>query len=135
MLNKIVLIGRLCADPSLKYSAQGTAVANFTLAVNRKFKKEETDFINCVIWRQSAEFAANYGSKGRLTMAEGRLQVRSYENNEGKKVYVSEVVVDDIKFLDKSGDKSGDKPATNSAEDAWDDLGREVRLEDIDMVD
>ena len=133
MLNRIILIGRMTRDPELKYSGQGTAVANFTLAVNRKFKKEETDFINCVIWRQSAEFAANYGSKGRLTMIEGRLQVRSYENNEGKKVYVTEVVADDIKFLDKSGDKQA--TSKTSAESQWDDLGKEVRLEDIDMVE
>ena len=132
MLNKIILIGRLTRDPELKYSGQGTAVANFTLAVNRKFKKEETDFINCVIWRQSAEFAANYGSKGRLTMVEGRLQVRNYENNEGKKVYVTEVVVDDIKFLDR---KSEDKPPTNSAQTGFEDLGKEIRLEDIDLPD
>jgi len=133
MLNKIILIGRLTRDPELKYSGQGTAVANFTLAVNRKFKKEETDFVPCVVWRQSAEFAANYGSKGRLTMVDGRLQVRSYENQEGKKVYVTEVVVDDIKFLDKS-DKSGDKP-TNSAQTGFEDLGKEIRLEDIDIAD
>ena len=133
MLNKIILIGRLCADPSLKYTPQGKAVATFTLAVNRKFNKEETDFINCVVWRQQAEFAANYGSKGRLTAVEGRLQVRSYENQEGKKQYVTEVVVDDVKFLDKK--TSEDKPASNSVQTGFEDLGKEIRLEDVDIAD
>ncbi len=137
MLNRIILIGRLTRDPELKYTPNGTAVATFTLAINRRFNKEETDFIDVVAWRQSAEFVANYGSKGRLTMTEGRLQVRTYETKEGQKRKVAEVVADDVRFLDKGGTSSaagsGPSPAPRE-HDQWDDLGREVKLEDIDIV-
>jgi single-strand DNA-binding protein len=138
MLNRIILIGRLTRDPELKYTPNGTAVTTFTLAIDRKFNKEETDFIDVVVWRQSAEFCANYGSKGRLTAVEGRLQVRTYETKEGQKRKVAEVVADDIKFLDKAGTgstSSSNQQASARKDDQWEDLGREVRLEDIDMVD
>ncbi len=138
MYNRVIIIGRLTRDPELKYTPNGTAVATFTLAVNRKFNKEETDFIDVVVWRQSAEFCANYGSKGRLTMVEGRLQVRTYETQEGQKRKVTEVVADELKFLDKSGtgQSSGTAhQASKKESNDWDDLGREVRLEDIDMID
>lgn len=128
MYNRVVLIGRMTAEPELKYTPQGTAVANFTLAANRKFNKEETDFINIVVWRQQAEFAANYGDKGRLVLVEGRLQTRTYENQEGKKVKVTEVVADEVRFLD-----SKKKDVEKREDSGWDDLGREVRLEDIDI--
>lgn len=128
MYNRVVLIGRMTAEPELKYTPQGTAVANFTLAANRKFDREETDFINIVVWRQQAEFAANYGGKGRLVLVEGRLQTRTYENQEGKKVKVTEVVADEVRFLD-----SKKKDAEKKEDSGWDDLGREVRLEDIDI--
>jgi single-strand DNA-binding protein len=137
MLNRVILIGRLTRDPELKYTPSGTAVATFTLAINRRFNKEETDFIDVVAWRQSAEFVANYGSKGRLVMTEGRLQVRTYETKEGQKRKVAEVVADDVRFLDKGGtsSSSGSGPSASRREhDQWDDLGREVRLEDIDVV-
>jgi single-strand DNA-binding protein len=138
MLNRVILIGRLTRDPELKYTPNGTAVANFSVAVNRKFNKEETDFIDIVVWRQSAEFCANYGSKGRLVAVEGRLQIRTYETKEGQKRKVAEVVADDVRFLDKgsTGSSSGFTPAATSKEhDQWENLGREVKLEDIDMVD
>jgi single-strand DNA-binding protein len=137
MLNRVILIGRLTRDPELKYTPSGTAVTTFTLAINRKFNKEQTDFIDIVVWRQSAEFCANYGSKGRLAAVEGRLQVRTYETKEGQKRKVAEVVADDVRFLDKSGTGStgSGQQASARKDDQWEDLGREVRLEDIDMVD
>ncbi len=139
MYNRVIIIGRLTRDPELKYTPNGTAVATFSLAVNRKFNREETDFIDVVAWRQSAEFCANYGSKGRLTMVEGRLQVRTYETQEGQKRKVTEVVADELKFLDKTGtgqSSGGGNPAAARKENnEWEDLGREVRLEDIDMID
>jgi single-strand DNA-binding protein len=138
MLNRVILIGRLTRDPELKYTPSGTAVTTFTLAINRKFNKEQTDFIDVVVWRQSAEFCANYGSKGRLAAVEGRLQVRTYETKEGQKRKVAEVVADDIRFLDKGGTGSTSGSGQQSSarkDDQWEDLGREVRLEDIDMVD
>ncbi|SED13815.1 single-strand DNA-binding protein [Paenibacillus sp. GP183] len=99
MLNRVILIGRLTKDPELRYTPAGVAVTQFTLAVDRPFtssqsKEREADFINIVTWRQLAETCANYLRKGRLTAVEGRLQIRNYDNNEGRKVYVTEVVAD-----------------------------------------
>jgi len=110
MLNKTILIGRLARDPELRYTPNGTAVANFTIAVNRPFAKEgdqQADFINCVVWRRLAENLANYQRKGNQIAVEGRIQTRSYENQEGKRVYVTEVVADNIQYLDsKNSEKS-----------------------------
>jgi len=138
MLNRVILIGRLTRDPELKYTTNGTAVATFTLAINRRFNKEETDFIDVVTWKGLAENCANYLGKGRLAAVEGRLQVRSYETKEGQKRKVTEVVADDVRFLDKGGTGSSPGSGQTSSRrehDQWDDLGREVRLEDIDIVD
>lgn len=137
MLNRVILIGRLTRDPELRYTPNGTAVASFTIAVDRKFKREETDFVPIVVWSKLAEHCANYLAKGRLVAVEGRLQVRSYETQDGQKRWVTEVIGEDVRFLDKSGAGAGgsaynqDKPR----QDEWNELGREVSLEDIDIVD
>lgn len=93
MLNRVILIGRLTRDPELRYTPSGVAVTQFTIAVDRPFTSQggerEADFIPVVTWRQLAETCANYLRKGRLTAVEGRIQVRNYENNEGKRVYVT----------------------------------------------
>lgn len=105
MLNRVVLIGRLTKDPELRYTPAGVAVAQFTLAVDRphsRDREQETDFIPVVTWRQTAEACANYLRKGRLAAAEGRIQVRSYENNEGRRIYVTEVVADNVRFLERA---------------------------------
>lgn len=107
MLNRVILIGRLTRDPELRYTPSGVAVAQFTLAVDRPFPnpqtgERETDFLPVVTWRQLAETCANYLRKGRLTAIEGRIQVRSYDNNEGRKVYVTEVIADNVRFLESS---------------------------------
>jgi len=140
MLNRIILIGRLTRDPELKYTPNGTAVTTFTLAINRKFNKEETDFIDVVVWRQQAENCANYLSKGGLAAVEGRLQISNYETKDGQKRKAAEVVADDVRFLSKAGTGStsgsgSSQQASARKDDQWEDLGREVRLEDIDMVD
>ncbi len=138
MLNRIILIGRLTRDPELKYTTNGTAVATFSLAVNRKYNREEVDFIDIVAWRGLAENVANYLSKGRMAAVEGRLQIRTYETKEGQKRKAAEVVADDIRFLDRGGTGSaaGSGGASHRHEpDPWEDLGKEVRLEDIDIVD
>jgi single-strand DNA-binding protein len=139
MLNRVILIGRLTRDPELKYTTNGTAVATFTLAINRRFNKDETDFIDIVTWKGLAENCANYLGKGRLAAVEGRLQVRSYEAKDGQKRKVTEVVADDVRFLDKGGTGSapgsGHTSSPRREPDQWEDLGREVRLEDIDIVD
>ncbi len=106
MLNRVILIGRLTRDPELRYTPSGVAVTQFTLAVDRPFSNQggerEADFINIVTWRQLAETCANYLRKGRLTAVEGRIQVRNYDNNEGRKVYVTEVVADNVRFLESA---------------------------------
>lgn len=104
MLNRVVLIGRLANDPELKYTPSGIAVTNFTLAVNRMPNAQgerEADFIPIVVWRQSAEFAANYLTKGRMVAVDGRLQIRSWVAQDGTRRKTAEVVADNLKSLDK----------------------------------
>lgn len=112
MLNRVILIGRLTRDPELRYTPSGVAVAQFTLAVDRPFTSQsgerEADFIPIVVWRQLAETCANYLRKGRLTAVEGRIQVRSYDNNEGKRVYMTEVVADNVRFLERANREGED---------------------------
>lgn len=103
MLNRVALIGRMTKDPELRRTGNGKAVASFNLAVNRNFKTgdgQEADFLNVVAWGKVAENTAQYCSKGSLVSVDGRLQSRSYENNQGQKVYVTEVVADSVQFLD-----------------------------------
>ncbi|MBR2565115.1 single-stranded DNA-binding protein [Paenibacillus sp.] len=111
MLNRVILIGRLTRDPELRYTPAGVAVTQFTLAVDRPFTSQggerEADFIPVVTWRQLAETCANYLRKGRLAAVEGRIQVRNYENNEGKRVYVTEVIADNVRFLESANREGG----------------------------
>lgn len=111
MLNRVILIGRLTRDPELRYTPTGVAVTQFTLAVDRPFSnnqnEREADFIPIVTWRQLAETCANYLRKGRLAAVEGRIQVRNYENNEGKRVYVTEVIADNVRFLESANRGEG----------------------------
>ncbi|WP_421757497.1 single-stranded DNA-binding protein [Companilactobacillus farciminis] len=104
MINRVVLVGRLTRDPELRYTANGAAVASFTIAVNRQFTnsqgERETDFINCVIWRKAAENFTNFTHKGSLVGIDGRLQTRNYENQQGQRVYVTEVVVENFSLLE-----------------------------------
>jgi len=104
-LNVVVLIGRLANDPELKYTPSGIAVSSFRLAVDRQFPnsqgERETDFIDIVVWRQAAEFAANYLGKGRLVAVDGRLQIRSWVAQDGTKRRSAEVVADTLKGLDR----------------------------------
>ncbi|TMI90246.1 MAG: single-stranded DNA-binding protein [Bacillati bacterium ANGP1] len=105
MYNRIILIGRLTRDPELRYVPSGAPVANFTLAVDRPFRDQqgnrETDFIDIVAWRKLAEQVSQYMTKGRMVAVEGRLQLRSYETQDGQKRKVAEVVADGIRFLDR----------------------------------
>ncbi len=104
MINRAVLTGRLTRDPELRYTTSGTAVVSFTLAVDRQFRNQngdrDADFINCVIWRKSAENFSNFTHKGSLVGIEGRIQTRNYENQQGNRVYVTEVVVDNFALLE-----------------------------------
>lgn len=107
-MNKIIIIGRLTKDVEMRFTQAGKAVANFTVAVDRQFKnaegEKETDFIPVVVWGKLAENCSNYIGKGRLVAVSGRLQIRSYENNEGQRRYVSEIVADEVEFLDRAKD-------------------------------
>lgn len=104
MINRVVLVGRLTKDPDLRYTPSGAAVARFTLAVNRTFSnaqgEREADFINCTVWRKQAENTANFLKKGNLAGVEGRIQTGSYEGQDGKRVYTTEVVADSVQFLE-----------------------------------
>jgi len=158
LLNRVILIGRLTRDPELRYTPAGVAVAQFTLAVDRQFSNQqgerEADFIPIVVWRQQAETCANFLRKGRLAAVEGRIQVRSYDNNEGKRVYVTEVVADNVRFLERpnregeegarepqggggnfpqGGGRSGGGGRGNSGFDPFLDDGKPVDISDDDL--
>lgn len=106
MLNKIILIGRLVADPQLRYTQNGVAVTSFTLAVDRSYVTQsgerEADFIDIVTWRKLAETCANHLNKGRLVAVEGRLQIRSYDDQNGIRRKAADVVADQVRFLDRA---------------------------------
>ncbi|MBO8172153.1 MAG: single-stranded DNA-binding protein [Bacillaceae bacterium] len=142
MINRVVLLGRLTRDPELRYTQSGVAVATFSLAVDRRFTNQqgerETDFINIVVWRQLAELCANYLKKGQQAAVEGRLQTRSYENNEGRRVYVTEVVADNVQFLNGPGQSTNqnqgfkeNNPGSN--DDPFADDGTTVDISEDDL--
>ncbi len=126
MLNKVILIGRLVADPQLRYTQTGIAVTNFTLAVDRPFVSQggerEADFIDIVTWRKQAEVCANHLSKGRLVAIEGRLQIRSYDDQNGVRRKASEIVADNVRFLDRARDSGSDESADGPPEPEFDDI-------------
>lgn len=139
MLNRVILIGRLTRDPELRYTPNGTATTTFNLAVDRPFTngngEREADFISIVTWRQLAETCANYLRKGRLTAIEGRIQVRNYENNEGKRVYVTEVVADNVRFLESNRDQNHQESNTlqRNNNDPFSDDGKQINISDDDL--
>lgn len=120
MINRVVLVGRLTKDPEIRYIQSGTAVVSFTLAVNRQYTNQqgqrEADFINCVIWRKPAENFANFTKKGSLVGIDGRLQTRNYENQQGQRVYVTEVIVDNFALLESKSqtEQRNDKGMENN---------------------
>lgn len=123
-MNRIILIGRLTRDPELRYTPNGTAVTTFTLAVNRPKRdgQQDADFINIVVWSKLADLCANYLRKGRQIALEGRIQSRSYENQESRKVFVTEVVAENVQFLgSKEEGNSGSKSSKANDHDPFDD--------------
>ncbi|MRG87967.1 single-stranded DNA-binding protein [Salinibacillus xinjiangensis] len=111
MMNRVVLVGRLTKDPELRYTPNGVAVANFTVACNRPFSNQqgnrEADFINCVVWRRTAENLANFMKKGSLIGVDGRIQTRSFDNQEGRRIFMTEVLAENIQFLESKGSSQG----------------------------
>ncbi|MHB0884810.1 MAG: single-stranded DNA-binding protein [Bacillota bacterium] len=127
MLNRIILIGRLVKEPELRYTPNGVPVATFRLAVDRTFTntqtgQRETDFIDIVTWRKLAENCAQHLGKGRLVGVEGRLQIRSYETQDGQKRQKAEVVADNVQFLDRPKESSGSSGPGPAAAGAGDDV-------------
>lgn len=129
-MNHIVTIGRLTKDPELRYTPNGVAVGSFTVAVDRPFNsakgEREADFIPVVVWQKLAENCANHLKKGRLVAVEGRLQIRSYDTQDGQKRRVAEIVASNVQFLDRGKDE-GQAPQAQSQND---DFG-EINLDDI----
>ena len=152
-MNKVVLIGRLSRDPELRHTANGTAVCQISVAISRPVTQghePETDFINVTVWNKQAENIARYLSKGRQVAVEGRIQTRNYENNEGKKVYVTEVIASNVEFLGSANDQnrsvvspSNDNPfdmdmsapreTTSVDNDPFASFGEKVEISDSDL--
>ena len=108
MLNRALLVGRLTRDPELRRTGSGKAVTSFNIAVERNFKSDdqEADFINCVCWGKIAENTERYCSKGSMVSVDGRIQTRNYDNNQGQKVYVTEVIADSVQFINTKRDNN-----------------------------
>lgn len=141
-MNRAVLVGRLTRDPDLRYTPNGVAVANFNLAVNRPFKDQngesQADFINCVAWRKQAENLANFMKKGSQIGIDGRIQTRSYEDKDGKTVYVTEVVADSIQFLDSRKSETQRNNETNQQQaqqqsDPFQEDGQAIDISDDEL--
>ncbi|MBO7452728.1 MAG: single-stranded DNA-binding protein [Clostridiales bacterium] len=118
-MNKVILIGRLAKDPEVRNTSNQTAVCSFTIAVDRRFKdgngQRQADFINCVAWRQTATFIGNYFRKGSKIAVTGSIQTRTYDDNQGQKRYVTEVVVDEAEFCESSASGNGSRETVAAA--------------------
>lgn len=111
-MNQVTLLGRLTRDPELKYTPSGKAFCRFSIAINREFNREETDFINCVAWDKRAETIAEYLRKGRRILLQGRIQTGSYDKD-GQKVYTTDIVVDKFEFIDSANSNNGQSNSSN----------------------
>ena len=155
-MNKVFLIGRLTRDPELRYTSSNLPVATFSLAVNRNFTNQsgerEADFINIVVWRKQAENIKNYLTQGSQVAIDGRIQTRSYDGEDGKKRYITEVVADNVEFLGTKGsgtagnsasnngfndvtpsDFSSSMPTTSVKNDPFSDFGSSIEINDDEL--
>jgi len=155
-MNKVFLIGRLTRDPELRYTGSNIPVATFSLAVNRNFANQsgerEADFINIVVWRKQAENIKNYLTQGSQVAIDGRIQTRTYDGEDGKKRYITEVVADNVQFLDSKGSKessmassnngynditpsdfSNSMPTTSVKNDPFSDFGSSIEINDDEL--
>ena len=130
-MNRVTLVGRLTAKPELRQTQSNTAYTKFTLAVNRQFKKDEADFINCVAWKKQAETISQYLDKGSLISLDGRIQTNSYTDKEGKKRVSFDVVVDNVEFLSKKETKEEVKEEKEEY-DPYAFMGEQLDDEDLD---
>ena len=137
-MNKVFLIGRLTRDPELRYTGNNTAVASFSIAVNRNFTNQqgerEADFFNVTVWRKQAENVKNYLSQGSQVAVEGRLQTRNYEDKDGQKRYVTEVVADNVEFLGSKNSSNNNSNGSHNDEPTPYDFGdgKEPKGTDVD---
>ncbi len=137
MINRVMEIGRITKDPVLRKTQNGTSVVSFVLAVNRKVKKEgqpDADFINCQAWGKTAEAICTYVSKGHMLGLEGRIQTRNYDDRDGKRVYITEVVADSVQFLEsKKSDESAQNEATGAytQNDEYADYAADIQDDDL----
>ena len=155
-MNRVVLIGRLSRDPELRHTTNGTAVCQINVAISRPVSQgrdPETDFINVTVWNKQAENVARYLAKGRQVAVEGRIQTRSYDNNEGKRTYVTEVIASNVEFLGSASDNNrvSNQPidenpfdnmegpidpepvTTNIDDDPFASFGEKVEISDSDL--
>lgn len=151
-MNKVFLIGRLTRDPELRYTSSNIASATFSIAVNRNFANQngerEADFINIVVWRKAAENVKNYLTKGSQVAIDGRIQTRTYDAQDGTKRYVTEVVADNVQFLDRAGSagnemiqdnaspydfSSNNSSTTNVSSDPFSDFGSSIEIDDNEL--
>ena len=137
-MNKVILIGRLSREPELRYTQSGTPVCQINIAINRptaQDKEPETDFINVVLWNKQAENVAKYVTKGGQVAVEGRIQTRSYENNEGKKTFVTEVIASNVEFLQikKNDTSKTNEENTTEATDPYAEFGNSITAEQLDL--
>lgn len=138
MINNVTLVGRMTKDVDLRYTPNGKAVGSFTVAVNRPFKnangENEADFINCQTWGKQAENLANYMKKGSQIGLVGRIQTRNYENNEGKRVFITEVVADSVQFLESKGSSQGQNQSQNqNQKDPFANKGEPIDVDNSDL--
>lgn len=141
-MNKAFLIGRLTKDPELRYTESNKAIANFTVAIDRQYTnsqgEKETDFINIVTFQKQAENIKKYVTKGSLVAADGRIQTRSYEDKDGKRVYVTEVIADRVQFLNtksaKDEEKTLEEPKKGLNDDVFSEFGSSIEITDDDVA-
>nr|DAE80600.1 MAG TPA: Single strand binding protein [Caudoviricetes sp.] len=139
MINNVVLVGRMTKEAELRYTPSNIAVATFTLAVNRDYKSEngerEADFINVVLWRQAAENLANWTKKGSLVGVTGRIQTRNYDNQQGQRIYVTEVVADRFQLLESRGESQGQGQSQNAAPNFARENNQQMATNPLDISD
>jgi len=128
MVNSVILIGRLTKDPEIKKTSSGKSVASFTLAVNQRFNRDKTDFINCVAWEKTADYLGNYVKKGNLIAVEGRISTRNYDGSDGKKAYITEVVCESVQGLERN-----DQPKPSNEPKPWQTYKEPVNDYPIDI--
>ena len=141
MLNRVVLVGRLTKDPEIRYTQSNVPVVSFTIAVNRQFAnsatgEKDTDFIPIIVWRKQAENVKNYTHKGSLVAVDGRIQTRTYDDNNGVRKYVTEVVADNVSFLEPKGaqdDQMASEPQQSNQQNEEDDKYANVVFSNNDL--